>query len=62
MRKDPIVAEVRKAREQILSRFDNDLAAYVEHLKSVGAQKRAGGVNYVEVPVRTTTVVTPDAA
>jgi hypothetical protein len=62
MRKDPIVAEVREAREQVLSRFDNDLAAYVEHLKLVGAQKRARGVKYVEVPVRTTIVVAPDAA
>jgi hypothetical protein len=33
MWEDPIVAEVRKQRQQLFAEFDYDLAAYVEHLK-----------------------------
>jgi hypothetical protein len=31
---DPIVAEVRRAREELLARFDNDLGALVKFLQS----------------------------
>jgi hypothetical protein len=34
MWEDPIVAEVRKQRQQLFAEFNYDLEAYVEHLKA----------------------------
>jgi hypothetical protein len=62
MWEDPIVAEVRKTREQILAKFDYDLGAYFEHLKSVGAENRARGVKYVQPAPRNIPGAKPDAA
>lgn len=45
---DPIVAEVRKARQEIFAEFDYDLGAYAEHLRLVGAENRMRGVKYVD--------------
>jgi hypothetical protein len=62
MWEDPIVAEVHKAREQILARFDYDLAAYGEHLKKVEAENRARGIKYVDPPVRSHQANASDSA
>jgi hypothetical protein len=51
MWEDPIVAEVRKAREQLFAEFDYDLEAYVEHLKRVQQEKQKLGVRYLESPL-----------
>ena len=38
MWKDPVVEEVREARQKILERFGGDLAKYCEHLRQVQAE------------------------
>jgi hypothetical protein len=37
---DPIVAEVRKAREEIRAEFSHDLYAYAAHLQALEKQAR----------------------
>jgi hypothetical protein len=62
MREDPIVAEVRKVREEILAEFNYDLQAYGEHLQRLEAENRARGIKYVEPTPRRTTLPRSDAA
>ncbi len=38
MWKDPVVEEVREARQKILERFGGDLAKYCEHLRQEQAE------------------------
>jgi hypothetical protein len=51
MPKDPIVAEVRKAREEILAEFNYDLYAYAAHLQTLEREARERGVRYSERPL-----------
>ncbi|MBW3572601.1 MAG: hypothetical protein KY467_15975 [Gemmatimonadetes bacterium] len=51
MWEDPIVAEVRKARQEIFARFSYDLDAYFEHLGAVEAKERRRGVRYSDRPL-----------
>jgi hypothetical protein len=38
MWKDPVVEEIREARQKILDRFDGDLTNYAEHLRQEQAK------------------------
>jgi antitoxin component of MazEF toxin-antitoxin module len=49
MWEDPIVAEVRKAREELLARYNGDLAAMVKDLQAKAA---ANGRPLVSLPPR----------
>ena len=46
---DPIVAEVRAARDRLAARFDYDLEAIFRHIKAVEAKS---GRSYVQCPHR----------
>lgn len=46
---DPIVAEVRAARDRLAARFDYDLEAIFRHIKAVEAKS---GRSYVQCPPR----------
>lgn len=50
MTTDPIVAEVRAARDRLAARFDYDLEAIFRHVKAVEAKS---GRSYVQCPPRT---------
>lgn len=51
MREDPIVAEVRKQRQQLFAEFNYDLEAYVAHLKARQEEREARtGVYMPHVP------------
>jgi hypothetical protein len=45
---DPIVAEVRRVREQIFAEFNYDLHAYCEYLRSLEA---TSGRKYITAPL-----------
>jgi hypothetical protein len=62
MWEDPIVAEVRKARQGIFARFDYDLDAYFAHLQEAAEENRRRGVRYVDQPLGKVDVRKPDAA
>ncbi len=62
MWEDPIVAEVRKARQQISARFNYDLEAYFEHLKAVEEEGRKRGVRYSDRALAQPRPAQPDAA
>ena len=47
MKDDPIVAEVRRIRQEHAARFDYDLDLIVEDLK---AQEQASGRQYIRLP------------
>ena len=49
MREDPLVAEVRRIRQEHAARFDYDLDLIVEDLK---AQEQASGRQYIRLPSR----------
>ena len=49
MKEDPIVAEVRRIRQEHAGRFDCDLDLIVEDLK---AQEQASGRQYIRLPSR----------
>ena len=49
MKKDPIVAEVRRIRQEHAARFGYDLDLIVEDLK---AQEQASGRQYIRLPFR----------
>ena len=55
---DPIVAEVRRFREEILASFNYDLRAYLEHVQSLQA---TSGRKYAVPPPRTLTAA-PESA
>jgi hypothetical protein len=59
---DPIVAEVRKARQKIFARFNYDLEAYVAHLQEMERQDRERGVRYIDAPLPKVKRPKPDAA
>ena len=51
MREDPIVADVRKLRQQLFAEFNYDLEAYVEHLKARQQEREArSGVYMPHLP------------
>lgn len=62
MEKDPIVAEVRKVREEIFAEFDNDLYAYAAHLQELEREARKRGVRYSERPLAQPHSTHPEAA
>lgn len=62
MQKDPIVAEVRKAREEIFALFDYDLRAYAAHLQALEKEARKRGVRYSDRPLAQRRRAQPDAA
>ena len=62
MWEDPIVAEVRKARQEIFARFNYDLDAYFEHLKAVEEEDRRRGAPYSDRPLAQHRRARPDAA
>lgn len=62
MSEDPIVAEVRKVRQQIFARFNYDLDAYFEHLRAVEAEERKRGVRCSDRPLVRRVPARPDAA
>ena len=43
---DPIVAEVRKNREELLAEFDGDIAKLDKHIATKRAMRKAAGVRY----------------
>jgi hypothetical protein len=43
---DPIVAEVRKNREELLADFGGDIKKLDEHIESKRAMRKAAGVRY----------------
>ena len=47
MRTDPIVAEVRAARDRLAARFDYDIAAIFRHIQ---AEEAKSGLTYVQCP------------
>lgn len=49
MKDDPIVAEVRRVREEHAARFNYDPDLIVKDLK---AQERASGRSYINLPAR----------
>jgi hypothetical protein len=52
MWEDPIVAEVRRTRENILAEFDYDIRAYAAHIMAVQEENKKRGVTYVSPPPR----------
>jgi HNH endonuclease len=56
---DPIVAEVRKAREELLAEFNGDLAAMV---KDIQAEAIARGVKFISFPPRRVSPAEQEAA
>ncbi len=52
MWEDPIVAEVRKVRDEYAARFHYDLAAIVRDLKRQEAEERKRGRKVVSFPSR----------
>ena len=59
MRDDPIVAEVRKAREEYAARFNYDLGAIYRDLKR---RERGSGRTYVRLAPRPVESETPGDA
>jgi hypothetical protein len=59
---DPIVAEVRKAREEIFAEFSYDLHAYAAHLQALEREARKHGVRYSDRPLAQPRKAQPDAA
>lgn len=49
---DPIVAEVRRAREQILARFEHDIGAYTAHIIAIQEEKKRRGFQYASPRAR----------
>jgi hypothetical protein len=62
MPNDPIVAEVRKVREEIFAEFNYDLHAYAAHLKEFEQEARKRGVRYSDRPLAVPHPVRTDAA
>lgn len=62
MWEDPIVAEVRKVRQEIFARFDYDLDAYFGHLKTVEEEDRKRVAHYTDRPLAKNQPPQPDAA
>jgi hypothetical protein len=62
MQKDPIVAEVREAREAVFAEFNYDLHAYAAHLKALEKEARQRGVRYSDRPLAQPRRAEPDAA
>jgi hypothetical protein len=48
---DPIVAEVRKVREEIFAEFNYDLHAYAAHLQELEQEARKRDVRYSDRPL-----------
>jgi hypothetical protein len=59
---DPIVAEVRKVREEIFAEFNYDLHAYAAHLQALEKEARQRGVRYSDRPLAQPCWTQPDAA
>lgn len=59
---DPIVAEVRKAREEIVAEFNYDLFAYATHLQALEREARNRSVRYSDRPLAQPRWTHPEAA
>lgn len=59
---DPIVAEVRKVRQEIFARFNYDLDAYFAHLQATAEENRKRGVRYSDRPLAQPRHVEPGPA
>lgn len=53
---DPIIAEVRKARDEQAAQFGYDIAAIFKHLQT---QQQTSGRRYVRYPRRPATIIAP---
>jgi hypothetical protein len=62
MWEDPIVAEVHRARREILARFGGDRAAYDRYLRTVEEEERKRGREIISVPLSKPQKPKPDAA
>jgi len=59
---DPIVAEIHRTRQEIFARFDNDMTAYVRHIRELEDEQRERGRRIVSAPLRGHRKAKPDAA
>lgn len=59
---DPIVAEVRRARQEIVAEFNYDLHAYAAHLQAIEQENRKRGIRYSDRPLAQPRRAQPDAA
>jgi len=50
MWEDPIVAEVRRTRENILAEFNYDIRAYAAHIMAIQEEKKQRGFRYGSPP------------
>jgi hypothetical protein len=57
---DPIVAEVRKTRQEIFARFNHDLDAYFEYLGTAEAEDRRRSIRYSDRPLAQPRRIAPD--
>ena len=62
MWEDPIVAEVHRARREILARFNGDMAAYMDYLREMTEEERRRGRKVIDTPLRNPRKPKPDAA
>jgi hypothetical protein len=49
---DPVVAEIRQARETLLARFNYDLRALVKHLQQATEEDARAGLPVADPPPR----------
>ncbi|HEX6037580.1 hypothetical protein [Longimicrobium sp.] len=62
MWEDPIVAEVRRIREEISAGFNHDPDAYFRHLREMDEQARGSGRTVISTPPPKRQRKEPDAA
>lgn len=59
---DPIVAEIHQIRQEIMARFDNDLDAYIRHIRKLEEEERKRGRVIIDEPLRRRQQMKPDVA
>jgi len=59
---DPIVAEIHRTRQEVFAHFDNDMTAYVRHIRELEDEQRGRGRRIVSGPLRGRRKAEPDAA
>ena len=59
---DEVMAELRRAREEIRAEFGGNFEAYSAHLREIERRERARGVVYLDQPLRPSRRPKPDAA
>jgi hypothetical protein len=55
MTEDPIIEEVRRAREELLAKFNYDLIALVKHLQEKTEEARRAGRKVMSLPPKRVT-------